>query len=90
MLSSLMGCLEPILQDVEKTGGYAVAGVLMKKGASFTNIMILLGAWSITKISMILFESSALGARFAYSRLVIDVVGIICMAGMKSVTVSQV
>nr|WP_321467254.1 hypothetical protein [uncultured Desulfobulbus sp.] len=51
--------------------------------------MVFLGAWSTTKIPMILFESSALGARFAYSRLVIDIVGIICIAGMMSVAVSQ-
>jgi hypothetical protein len=52
----------------------------MKKGASFTNILIFIGAWSTTKIPMLLFESSALGARFALSRLAIDIVGIILIA----------
>lgn len=70
-------------------GAFPVAGVLMKKGASFVNIMVFLGAWSTTKIPMILFESSALGTRFAYSRLVIDLIGILCIAGMMNLTISQ-
>lgn len=61
-------------------GAFPVAAVLMKKGAGFTNILIFIGAWSTTKIPMLLFESSALGARFALSRLAIDIVGIILIA----------
>lgn len=61
-------------------GAFPVAAVLMKKGASFVNIMILIGAWSTTKIPMLLFEMSALGVRFALSRLSIDIVGIIIIA----------
>ena len=45
-----------------------------------TNILIFIGAWSTTKIPMLLFESSALGVRFAMSRLAIDIVGIILIA----------
>jgi uncharacterized membrane protein YraQ (UPF0718 family) len=61
-------------------GAFPVAAVLMKKGASFSNILIFIGAWSTTKIPMLLFEMSALGKRFALSRLAIDVVGIIVIA----------
>jgi len=61
-------------------GAFPVAAVLMKKGASFTNIMILIGAWSTTKIPMLLFEMSALGLRFALSRLAIDIAGILIIA----------
>ena len=61
-------------------GAFPVAAVLMKKGASFINILIFIGAWSTTKIPMLLFESSALGPRFALSRLTIDIVGIILIA----------
>lgn len=70
-------------------GAFPVAGVLMKKGASFTNVMVFMGAWSTTKIPMILFESSALGPRFAYSRLAIDVVGIVFIAGAMSATIRK-
>lgn len=61
-------------------GAFPVAAVLMKKGASFSNILIFIGAWSTTKIPMLLFEMSALGKRFALSRLAIDIVGIVAIA----------
>lgn len=59
---------------------FPAAAVLMKKGASFINILIFIGAWSTTKIPMLLFEISSLGIRFAMARLAIDVVGIIVIA----------
>jgi len=61
-------------------GAFPVAAVLMKKGASFFNILIFLGAWSTTKIPMLLFEMKALGLRFALSRLAIDIAGIVFIA----------
>lgn len=61
-------------------GAFPVAAVLMKKGASFTNILIFIGAWSTTKIPMLLFEMKALGYRFALARLAIDIVGIAVIA----------
>lgn len=61
-------------------GAFPVAAVLMKKGASFTNILIFIGAWSTTKIPMLLFEMNALGCRFALARLSVDIVGIIIIA----------
>ena len=61
-------------------GAFPFAAVLMKKGASFPNILVLIGAWSTTKIPMLLFEISALGARFALARLTIDIAGIAIIA----------
>jgi uncharacterized membrane protein YraQ (UPF0718 family) len=61
-------------------GAFPLAAVLMKKGASLMNILIFIGAWSTTKIPMLLFEISALGPRFALSRLAIDLVGIVIIA----------
>ncbi len=61
-------------------GAFPVAAVLMKKGASFANILIFMGAWSTTKIPMFLFETQALGYRFALARLVIDLFGIVAIA----------
>lgn len=61
-------------------GAFPVAAVLMKKGAGFANILIFIGAWSTTKIPMFLFESAALGPRFAFSRLAIDIPGIVIIA----------
>lgn len=61
-------------------GAFPVAAVLVKKGSSFTNILIFIGAWSTTKLPMLLFEASALGPRFALSRLAIDIPGIVLIA----------
>ena len=58
-------------------GAFPVAAVLAKKGASFRNVVILLGAWSTTKIPMFLFELTALGPRFALTRLLVNLPGIV-------------
>ncbi len=61
-------------------GAFPVAAIMMKKGAGFFNILVFIGAWSTTKIPMLLFEMKALGFRFALARLVIDLVGITIIA----------
>jgi len=61
-------------------GAFPVAAVFMKKGVKFSNILIFIGAWSTTKIPMFLFEIGSLGARFAITRLLIDIPGIIIIA----------
>ena len=61
-------------------GAFPVAAVFMKKGVSFTNILIFIGAWSTTKIPMFLFEIAALGPKFAWNRLAVDIPGIIIIA----------
>lgn len=59
---------------------FPVALVFMKKGAKFSNILIFIGAWSTTKIPMILFEISSLGLKFALTRLALSVIGIFLIA----------
>lgn len=70
-------------------GAFPVAAILMKKGAGFANILIFIGAWSTTKIPMLLFEMKALGFRFALSRLFIDVAGILLIAWALKAAVPQ-
>lgn len=53
--------------------------VLMKKGAKFSNVIIFMNAWCVTKISTLLFEVSALGFKFTMIRLLIDIPGVILM-----------
>jgi len=65
-------------------GAFPVAAVFMKKGVKFTNILIFIGAWSTTKIPMILFEIASLGPAFALTRLVVDIPGIIIIAYILS------
>jgi uncharacterized membrane protein YraQ (UPF0718 family) len=70
-------------------GAFPVAAVLMKKGVSFTNILIFIGAWSTTKIPMFLFEMAALGPKFAWTRLAVDIPGIIIIAWVLNRIVSS-
>jgi len=59
---------------------FPIAGILLKKGASLVNIFIFIGAWSTTKLPMILFEASSLGLKFTLIRLVVNSIGIIVIA----------
>lgn len=61
-------------------GAFPVAEVMIKKGAKFSNILIFLGAWSTLKIPMFLFEMTSLGTKFAVTRWIVDVIGIILIA----------
>lgn len=70
-------------------GAFPVAAVFMKKGVKFSNILIFIGAWSTTKIPMFLFEVASLGAKFAITRLLIDIPGIIIIAYVLSKLVSK-
>ncbi len=65
-------------------GAFPVAAVFMKKGVKLSNVLIFIGAWSTTKIPMLLFEISALGARFAITRLLVDIPGIILISYLLS------
>jgi len=70
-------------------GAFPVAAVFMKKGVKFNNILIFIGAWSTTKIPMFLFEMTSLGAKFAFTRLAIDIPGIIIIGFILSKLVSK-
>lgn len=59
--------------------GFPFAAVLIKKGVKFSNIIIFLNAWCVTKFSTILFEIGALGYKFTLYRLIINIPGIIIM-----------
>ena len=55
---------------------FPIAGVLLNKGSRFSNIIIFIGAWSTTKIPMLLFETSTMGWRFMLVRFILDISGI--------------
>lgn len=59
---------------------FPIAGVLLKKGCRYFNVLIFIGAWSTTKIPMILFEVSTMGWQFATVRLCLDIAGISLIA----------
>ncbi len=70
-------------------GAFPVAAVFMKKGVKFTNVLIFIGAWSTTKIPMLLFEIASLGALFALTRLLVDIVGIVIIARLLNTIISK-
>lgn len=59
---------------------FPVAAMLLKKGSKLSNVLIMLGAWSTTKIPLILFEASSLGPKFMLIRLGMDLIGIALIA----------
>jgi uncharacterized membrane protein YraQ (UPF0718 family) len=70
-------------------GAFPVAQVLLKKGASFRNVLILIGAWSTTKIPMLMFEYANMGARFTLTRLAVDLCGILLIAWLLDHSLSS-
>ncbi|MDF2614468.1 MAG: permease [Clostridia bacterium] len=68
---------------------FPVAGVLLKKGSRLSNVFIFLGAWSTTKIPLLLFEASAMGTRFMLIRLILDLFGILIIAYATEKLLSQ-
>ncbi|MEW8959857.1 MAG: permease [Moorella sp. (in: firmicutes)] len=61
-------------------GAFPVAAVMAKKGTKYSNIIIFLCSWSTLKIPMFLFEMSALGIKFALTRWLVNVPGILAIA----------
>ena len=78
--SGVRGILLAILLGSAGAGplyaAFPVVAVFLRKGVKFTNVLVFLGAWSTTKIPMLLFEYSAMGAAFALTRLALSMVGI--------------
>lgn len=61
-------------------GAFPVAITLLKKGSSFTNVLILLGAWSTTKLPLMMFEASSMGLEFMLIRFGLNIFGILGIA----------
>lgn len=68
---------------------FPVAMVFLKKGVSLTNIFIFIGAWSTTKIPMMLFEITQLGSKFALIRFGLNLVAIILLAVIMEKTTGK-
>jgi len=59
---------------------FPVALILLKKGSSFRNVLIMIGAWSTTKIPLLLFEAASMGLTFTITRFIINIFGILGIA----------
>jgi len=82
--SGIFGILISLLLGSAAAGplyaAFPIAGTFLKKGASLFNILIFIGAWSTTKLPMILFEASSLGWKFTLTRLILDIIVIFAIA----------
>lgn len=70
-------------------GAFPVAAVFMRKGVKFTNILIFIGAWSTTKLPMILFEVASMGSKFALTRFLVNIPGILFIAYVVNKSLSK-
>ena len=68
---------------------FPVAAMLMRKGASFFNLIVFLGAWSTTKVPLVLFELSSLGPAFALTRLSMNIPIIVIIAAVSSALLKE-
>ena len=68
---------------------FPVAGMLLKKGARLSNVFVFIGAWSTTKIPMLLFEGSSLGWKFTGIRLLCSIVGVAVIAWLLEKTTTE-
>lgn len=58
---------------------FPIAKMLLQRGASISNIVILLGAWAVIKIPMLANEARFLGPKFMVARWVLTVISIFIM-----------
>ncbi len=63
---------------------FPICKMLIKKGASIMNIIIILSAWAVIKIPMLANEAKFLGAKFMGLRWVLTVIAILIMAFISS------
>ena len=82
--SGILGVLLSVVLGSAAAGplyaAFPVAAVFMKKGAGFTNVMVFIGAWSTTKIPMLLFETASMGLKFTLTRLLMSFIGIFAIS----------
>ncbi|WP_017413765.1 permease [Clostridium tunisiense] len=52
---------------------FPVAGILLKKGSKLSNVLVFIGAWSTTKIPLLLFEASSMGLNFMLLRFTLNI-----------------
>jgi uncharacterized membrane protein YraQ (UPF0718 family) len=59
---------------------FPVCKMLIKKGVSIANIVIILSAWAVIKLPMLANESKFLGPKFMFARWVLTTISILVMA----------
>ncbi len=68
---------------------FPLSKMLLKKGASIKNIVIILSSWAVIKVPMLLNEAKFLGIKFMAARWVFTVIAIILMGYLVSIIVKK-
>lgn len=68
---------------------FPVAKMLLKKGASIGNIVVILSAWAVVKVPMLANEVKFLGPKFMITRWILTVISIILMGYVVSKVVKR-
>lgn len=68
---------------------FPIGKMLLSKGASITNIVIILSSWAVIKLPMLANEAKFLGVRFMIVRWILTVVGIMVMAYLVALIVKK-
>ncbi|MCK5130175.1 MAG: permease [Clostridiales bacterium] len=91
--SGFMGNVFSILLGSLSAGpiyaAFPLSKMLLKKGASITNIVIILSAWAVIKVPMLLNEMKFLSIEFMAIRWVLTVVAILIMGYLMGLFVKK-
>ena len=68
---------------------FPISKALMSKGASITNIVIILSSWAVIKVPMLANEAKFLGLEFMAVRWVLTVIAILSMGYLTSLIVKK-
>ncbi|MGI6776459.1 MAG: permease [Acetivibrionales bacterium] len=68
---------------------FPVCKMLLKKGASIANVVIILSAWAVIKVPMLANEAKFLGAQFMGIRWILTVIAILLMAYLMTIFVKK-
>ena len=68
---------------------FPICKMLLKKGASVANIVIILSAWAVIKVPMLANEAKFLGIQFMGLRWVLTVISIFIMSNLVAVLVKK-
>lgn len=91
--SGLKGSLISILLGSISAGpiyaAFPVCKTLLKKGASISNIVVILSAWAVIKVPMLANEAKFLSPKFMATRWVLTTIAILVMGYIISKTVKR-
>lgn len=68
---------------------FPICKMLLKKGASITNVVIILSSWAVIKIPMLANEAKFLGVQFMGIRWVLTVISILIMSYLVAMFVTK-